>query len=222
VVAATTAPVRAVLFDLDGTFADTAPDMGRAINALLARDGRAQIPLATLRPFVSQGARGMVGIAYDMSPDHAEFPAIRDAFLTEYQHAICVDTEIFDGIDALTSELETRNIKWGIVTNKATRFTAPLVRALGLDARAGCIVSGDTCARAKPHPDPLLHAAQLIDTLPEHCLYVGDDERDIQAAHAAGMRGVIALYGYLGGTDPKTWNADAEVHNARDIIALLD
>jgi N-acetyl-D-muramate 6-phosphate phosphatase len=213
--------VQGVLFDLDGTFADTAPDMGRALNTILTRDGRATIPLTTLRPFVSQGARGMIGVGYGVTPDHAEFSLLRDAFLAEYQRAICIDTEIFDGIDALTAELETRGIKWGIVTNKAMRFTDPLARALGLNERAACIVSGDTCARAKPHPDPLLHAAKLIDVAPTNCLYIGDDERDIQAAHAAGMRGVIALYGYLGGTDPATWQAPIAIAHPRELTAHL-
>ncbi len=214
-------PIRAVLFDLDGTFADTAPDMGRAINAMLKRDGRQPVPLATLRPFVSQGARGMIGIGYGIAPDHADFPVLREAFITEYQAAVCIDSKIFDGINVLVAELEKRNIKWGIVTNKAARMTTPLASALGLDARTNCIVSGDTCARAKPHPDPLLHAAKIINTAPTHCLYVGDDERDIQAAHAAGMRSVVALYGYLGGSDPATWNANFAVNDASDIIALL-
>jgi N-acetyl-D-muramate 6-phosphate phosphatase len=215
------ANVQAVLFDLDGTFADTAPDMGRALNTILARDGRETVPLTTLRPFVSQGARGMIGVGYGITPDHTEFGILRDAFLVEYQRAICIDTEIFDGIDALTAELEARRIKWGIVTNKAMRFTDPLVRALGLHKRAACIVSGDTCARAKPHPDPLLHAAKLIDVAPANCLYIGDDERDIQAAHAAGMRGVVALYGYLGGTDPATWQAPIAITHPSELTAHL-
>ena len=212
---------RAVLFDLDGTFADTAPDMARALNAIRHTRKLAPLPLAELRDYVSQGARGMIGAGFGISPDHADFPELRDAFLDQYERAICIETTLFHGMPQLVGLLEKRDIAWGIVTNKATRFTMPLARALGIDITAGCIVCGDTCARAKPYPDPLLHAAQLIGIAPQDCLYIGDDIRDIQAAHAAGMRSVAALYGYHGGSDPKTWNASAQINSPSEIAALL-
>ena len=212
---------RAVLFDLDGTFADTAPDMARALNTIRATRNLPALPLAALRGYVSQGARGMIGAGFGIAPDHDEFPVLRDAFLDQYERAICIETKLFHGMPQLVGLLEKRNIAWGIVTNKAARFTMPLARALGIDITAACIVCGDTCARAKPHPDPLLHAAGLMGIEPQHCLYIGDDERDIQAAHAAGMRGVAALYGYLGDSDPTTWNASAAINSPAEIAALL-
>lgn len=213
--------MRAVLFDLDGTFADTAPDMARAINAVRRDRALDGVPLAKLRPHVSMGARGMVGAAFGHTPDDAEFPELRDAFLTHYALALCVETTLFHGMPQLTSLLQHRGLKWGIVTNKAMRFTDPLCEALGIDQTAGCIVSGDTCARAKPHPDPLLHAANLLAIAPEHCMYVGDDIRDIQAAHAAGMQSVAACYGYLGGSDPASWNAHHRIENPLALAHLL-
>ncbi len=216
-----TRKVRAVLFDLDGTFADTAPDMARAINAVRRDRNLSPVALATLRPHVSMGARGMVGAGFGHTPDDADFPALRDAFLDHYERAICVESTLFDGVPQLVSMLKNRGVTWGIVTNKAKRFTEPLSKALGFDLTAGCIVSGDTCARAKPHPDSLLHAAKLINIAPEDCIYIGDDLRDIQAAHAAGMQSVAALYGYLGETDPRTWNAHHAISAPLETLALL-
>jgi len=213
--------IKAVLFDLDGTFADTAPDMARAINAVRGHHGMPALALTQLRPHVSNGARGMVAAAFDVKPGEANFTELREAFLIEYERAICVHSTLFDGMLETVTLLEQRNIAWGIVTNKITRHSAPLMRAFGVEMRAACIVSGDTCARAKPYPDPLLHAAKLMQIDPAHCLYIGDDLRDIQAAHAAGMRSVAALYGYLGDSDPQTWNATLSIQTPRDIIALL-
>jgi N-acetyl-D-muramate 6-phosphate phosphatase len=213
--------VRAVLFDLDGTFADTAPDMARAINAVRRDRALEAVPLDRLRPHVSMGARGMVGAAFGYTPDNAEFPELRDAFLAHYALALCVETTLFHGMSQLTSLLQHRGLKWGIVTNKAMRFTDPLCEALGIDQTAGCIVSGDTCARAKPHPDSLLYAAKQLAIAPEHCLYVGDDIRDIQAARAAGMQSAAACYGYLGGSDPAGWNAHYRIHAPLDLAHLL-
>jgi len=211
-----------VLFDLDGTLADTAPDMAHALNRLLRTHARPPVATERVRPFVSQGARGMLRAGFDIGPDDPSFAELREAFLDEYERDICIDTTLFDGVHELLARLEEDGLTWGIVTNKAARFTLPLLKFLDIDRRAACIVCGDTCARAKPHPDPLLHAASHIAIAPEECLYIGDDERDIQAANAAGMRGVVALYGYLGtGTPPAQWKAAAMVEAPLDVITLL-
>ncbi len=216
------ADIRAVLFDLDGTFADTAPDMAGALNALRRQRGLEPVPMPILRPHVSSGARGMLDAGFDLKPTDPEYPALRDAFLVEYSQNLCVDSRWFDGISDVVDDLEQRNIKWGIVTNKATRFTLPLLEALSITPRAACVVCGDTCARAKPHPDPLLHAATQLGLQPSQCVYVGDDERDIVAANAAGMRGIVAMYGYLGAlTPPESWPAAAWVQSPAEITALL-
>lgn len=214
--------MRAVLFDLDGTFADTAPDMRHALNRVLARRNLPALPLESVRPYVSNGARGMVKAGFNLLPEDEGYAPLRDDFLLEYERALCVESRWFDGIHELVTTLEQQDISWGIVTNKATRYTHPLLQALDVTTRAACIVCGDTCARAKPHPDSLLHASQLIGIEPAQCLYVGDDLRDIQAANAAGMRGVVALYGYLGvDPQPLTWPAAAFVDSPAQIVTLL-
>jgi 2-phosphoglycolate phosphatase len=214
--------VRAVLFDLDGTFADTAPDMARALNHVRALQGLAALPMNRVRPHVSRGARGMIEVGFGIEPGDSEFDALRDIFLDYYEQNVCVETRIFPGTMKLVEELERRTIAWGIVTNKATRFTLPLLRLLEIDQRAGCIVCGDTVARAKPHPDPLLHAMESLGIPPPLGLYIGDDERDVQAAHAAGMRAVVALYGYLGvTTQPEDWGASALIDAPGDILLHL-
>lgn len=216
------AKVRAVLFDLDGTFADTAPDMARALNAVRHLRRLGPLPLSILRPHVSSGARGMLEAGFNIKPADPDFQELRDAFHEEYARNLCIDSRWFDGISIVVDELEQRDIVWGIVTNKAARFTLPLLEALAITPRAACVVCGDTCARAKPHPDPLLHAAGLIGIDPVQCLYVGDDLRDIDAANAAGMRGIVAMYGYLGAVAvPHTWPAAAWVQSPTDITALI-
>ncbi len=219
---ALTLPVpRAVLFDFDGTLADTAPDLAFAANLLRKARGLDSLPLSIYRPHVSRGGRGMVFIAFDLTPEDAEFSELRDQFLNRYEERVCVDTRLFEGIDATLDALEARGIAWGIVTNKAKRFTDPIVAQLGLNTRTPCIVSGDTTPHAKPHPAPLLHAAELLGVDAHECWYVGDDERDIVAARAAGMVSIIADYGYLGGTDPATWGADARIGTPAELLALL-
>ena len=216
------AVVRAVLFDLDGTFADTAPDMAGALNRVRARHRLPPLPLDAVRPHVSNGARGMVAAGFNLLPEHEGYVPLRDAFLDEYASALCVESRWFDGMAALVEQLERQQILWGIVTNKAARYALPLMDALDVTGRAACVVCGDTCARAKPHPDPLLHAARLIGIEPAHCLYVGDDRRDIDAANAAGMHGVVALYGYLGvAPEPASWAASAMVETPAQIATLL-
>ena len=214
--------IRAVLFDLDGTFADTAPDMARALNVIRIQRGLPDLPLATIRPHVSRGARGMLDVGFGINLHHESFATLRDAFYDEYRQNICVKSTLFDGMEALVDTLEQRAIVWGIVTNKAARFALPLVQMLGFAERAACIVYGDTTAHTKPHPAPLLHAAHVIGISPSHILYVGDDERDIQAAHAAGMRAVAAAYGYISAdSDPKYWNAEYSISTPAELALLL-
>lgn len=205
-------PLKAVLFDLDGTLADTAPDLAGAINRLLAEHGHSAIALEHTRRHTSSGARGMIGASFGFKPDHHDYPRLRERFLDLYEEALCVETTLFPGMHELLDRIESASLAWGIVTNKAARFTDPLVEALGIAARAGCIVSGDTTPHTKPHPEPLLHAARKLALDPRACVYIGDDLRDIQAARAAGMLAVAARYGYLGDADsPDHWGADTVI-----------
>jgi phosphoglycolate phosphatase len=212
---------RAVLFDLDGTLADTAPDLAAALNRLRAEQGLEPMPLEDVRPFASAGARGLVHVGFDAKPGDAEYDALRESFLEFYREHTCVDTRLFPGIPELLIELARRDIPWGVVTNKATRFTDRIIEALRL--APACVVCGDTTPHLKPHPAPLLHAAGLLALPPAQCLYLGDDLRDIQGARAAGMRAVAVDWGYhhpaSGG--PGTWQADAVISQPQDIIALL-
>jgi phosphoglycolate phosphatase len=191
-------PARGVLFDLDGTLADSAGDLAGALNRLRADRGLAPVPAVAMRPHASAGARGLLGAGLGIAPDHPDYPALRDAFLAYYEQGLAVTTQLFDGVAALLDALEGRGLRWGVVTNKAQRFTGPVVRALGLAERAGVIVSGDTTAHAKPHPAPLLHAAAALGLEPAACVYVGDDLRDVVAGNSAGMATIVADYGYLG------------------------
>ena len=210
--------IAAVLFDLDGTLADTAPDMARTVNLMRERRGLPRVALEQVRPHVSKGARGMIGAAFDMAPEHEAFEALREEFLEIYMGNLCIDTRLFPGMASLLESLEARGIAWGVVTNKFERFAFPVMEGLGLAQRAAVIVGGDTCPRAKPFPDPLIHAAKAIDVDPARTLYVGDDERDIQAARAAGMPVLAAGYGYLGdGPGPEAWNADRVVNTVEEI-----
>jgi len=210
--------IDAMLFDLDGTLADTAPDMARTVNLMLAKRGRAEVPVERVRPYVSRGARGMVCAAFEITPEHPDFQAMREEFLDLYGGNLCVDTRLFPGMAELLDTLEARDIAWGVVTNKFERFARPILEELGLGTRAGVVVGGDTCARPKPYPDPLLFAASALGVAPARTMYVGDDERDVQAARAAGMPVIVAGYGYLGdGPPPSQWKADGIVSNAAEI-----
>ena len=212
---------RAVLFDLDGTLADTAPDLAAALNKLRADQGLEPVPLERLRPFASAGARGLVHIGFGVKPGDDDYAALREAFLEAYRENTCVDTKLFPGVAELLAELARRSIAWGIVTNKATRFTERIVAALGL--APACMVCGDTTPHLKPHTAPMLHAAEQLALAAKDCLYLGDDLRDIQAGRAAGMRTIAVEWGYHhpenGG--PGTWQADAVISRPRDLIALL-
>ena len=214
--------VRAVLFDLDGTLADTAPDLVAAVNKVRTDRGLPPGPYETLRLQASHGARGLIGSAFGVTPDDAAFAALRDAFLANYESALCVQSRLFDGIPALLAALTERGMPWGIVTNKAARLTDPLVERLGLAEGAACVVSGDTTPHSKPHPAPLLYAAERIGIMPGQIVYVGDDLRDIQAGKAAGMATVAAAYGYCGDSlSPAQWQADAVVERAGAIAPLV-
>ena len=214
-------PVQAVLFDLDGTLADTAPDLAAALNRLRADQGLAPLPLADVRPFASAGARGLVHVGFDAKPGDAEYEALRGAFLEYYRDRPCEETRLFPGIPELLAEFARRDIRWGVVTNKATRFTDRIIETLKL--APACVVCGDTTPHLKPHPAPLLHAAGLLSLAPQQCLYLGDDLRDIQGARAAGMRAIAVDWGYhhpaSGG--PGTWQADAVIASPQDVIGLL-
>ena len=213
---------QAVLFDLDGTLADTAPDLAAAVNKMRHERGLDMVPLDDLRPLASAGARGLIGGAFGIGPEHPEYAAMREEFLANYEADLCIETTLFQGIDAVLDELDARGVRWGIVTNKAARLTDPLVALLGLDLRAGCVVSGDTTPHSKPHPAPLLHAARELDLAPERIVYVGDDLRDIQAGFAAGMVTVAAAYGYCGNDIPPTrWHAQHVVQSTAELQKLL-
>jgi N-acetyl-D-muramate 6-phosphate phosphatase len=213
---------QAVLFDLDGTLADTAPDLAAAVNKMRHERGLEMVPLDNLRPLASAGARGLIGGAFGIGPEHHDFASMREEFLANYEADLCIETTLFPGIDALLDELDARGVRWGIVTNKVARLTEPLVALLGLDLRAGCVVSGDTTPHSKPHPAPLLHAARELDQPPERIVYVGDDLRDVQAGFAAGMVTVAAAYGYCGNDiPPNRWHAQHVVDSAAELQRLL-
>jgi len=209
----------AVLFDLDGTLADTAADLSRALNHLRAARGLPELPLEDLRPYASSGARGLIGAGLGILPEHPEFKTLRDAFLKHYAAGICVDTRLFPGMDELLAGIEARGLRWGIVTNKSTSLTQLLVTALGLQSRAACVVCGDTTPHLKPNPASLLHAAKELALAPRDCVYLGDDLRDVQAARAAGMRSVAVEWGY--GSSLRDWQADAVITSPQDLIAQL-
>ena len=214
-------PPQAILFDLDGTLADTAPDLAAAVNRLREERDLAPTPYAELRPFASAGARGLIGAAFGLTPADDGYETLRIAFLANYAAAIAVRSRLFDGVPELLEQLTIRGIAWGIVTNKAARFTDVLVPLIGL-GHAGCIVSGDTTAHPKPHPAPLLEAAQRLSIAASACWYVGDDLRDIAAGKAAGMRTVAAAWGYCGQTEPHAWQADVVLQTPFDLLGEID
>jgi phosphoglycolate phosphatase len=214
--------IEAVLFDLDGTFADTAADLGAALNHVRDLHQLPPLPLEALRPQASHGSAGLLKIGMNVTPDDPVFPNLRESFLNYYTAHICDHTKLFPGMAMLIDELDLRGVSWGIVTNKPHRFTVPLIQALGYDQRVACLVSGDTCEYSKPHPMPLLHASRLIGVIPRHCLYLGDDLRDMEAAQAASMTGIIAAYGYIDPTtDTSVWPAYGNVVTPLALLRFL-
>jgi 2-phosphoglycolate phosphatase len=214
--------IRAVLFDLDGTLVDTAPDLGYALNLQRAAHGLPALSDEVIRPQASHGARGLLGVGFDLHPDDLHFASMREEFLQLYADNICRHSRPFPGILELLGELEQRGLKWGVVTNKPARFTEPLMSILDLAERAACIVSGDTCPQPKPHPAPMLAAAELCGATPAQCLYLGDAERDIEAARAAAMPALVAAWGYLDASDePHTWGAHGQIHHPVETLDYL-
>lgn len=214
--------IDAVLFDLDGTLADTAADLGAVLNRLRSEAGQAPLPAATIRPHVSKGVRGLLGIGFALEPGDDGYAELHQRFLAYYGDSLCVATSLFEGVPGLLASLEAEGIKWGVVTNKTSRYTLPVMAALGLGRRAACIVSGDSSPRPKPAADPLLLASTLAGALPARCLYVGDDLRDMQAARAAGMGAIAAAWGYLGdGLPLDAWGADAIIQSPGELTGLL-
>ena len=214
-------PSRAVLFDFDGTLADTAPDLAAAVNRMCVEQGLEPLPIERLRPFASAGARGLVHAAFGIKPGDGEYAALRETFLEYYAERVCDKTRLFPGIAELLARLRERRIAWGIVTNKATRFTERIVASLKLEP--DCVACGDTTAHLKPHPDPLLYAARQLKLEPGECCYLGDDLRDMQAAQAAGMRPIAVEWGYHhpdnGG--PGTWKAAAVIRHPLELMEHL-
>lgn len=209
-----------VLFDLDGTLADTAPDLAITLNKLLAEKGLPSLPYEHIRSHVSQGGAALIHLAFGDDLDEGTFQDLRVRFLNYYASNICVNTRLFPQMDSVLRHIEDNHMKWGVVTNKQAWLTDPLLQSLGLAQRAACIVSGDTTDKKKPHPKPLLHACKIANTRPERCLYLGDDPRDIEAGNAAGMTTLAVRYGYIHESNqPEQWGADGIID---DITELLD
>jgi 2-phosphoglycolate phosphatase len=213
--------IKAVLFDLDGTLADTAPDLAYALNRMRVSRRLPELPVSATRAYTSMGARGLLGIGLDVTPEHPEYAAMRDEFLAIYADNLCRESRLFPGMAELLDELERRGLRWGIVTNKAERYTHPLLKLLGVDHRAACVIGGDTTGKTKPDPAPLFAATDRMGIAAAHCIYVGDDRRDVQAGRAAGMKTIVAKFGYLHGNDPETWAADAMIDAPGELLQHL-
>lgn len=213
---------KGVFFDLDGTLADTAPDLVAAANLLRIARGLSPLPYEVLRPTASAGARGLIQGAFGYDNQHPQFEELRDEFLSNYEKDICVHSKLFDGMDDLLQELEKEQVLWGIVTNKVERFTHPLLKLMSLHERSAAIVGGDTTPHSKPHPAPILKAAEICNINPAQCLYVGDDLRDIEAGRAAGMKTVAAAYGYCGCDEPvNAWGADYIIEHPSELRSIV-
>ncbi len=215
--------ITAVFFDLDGTFADTAPDLAASLNQLLTEHGRPALPMDIIRPTVSHGGNAMIQLAFNIDESAEEFSSLRQRFLDIYNQRMHSHTKMFPGMDDVLAALESENILWGIITNKPAWLTEPLLQELNMEKRAACIISGDTTNHRKPHPEPMHHACEITNSSPSHSLYVGDAQRDIDAGRAAGMHTLIARYGYIGeGEDPGQWQADGMVTHPHEIITWIE
>ncbi|MCB5184192.1 HAD-IA family hydrolase [Methylobacillus gramineus] len=211
-----------VLFDLDGTLADTAPDLGLALNIQRQRHGLQPLDQALIRPYASHGSKGLLGIGFGLTPADEGFNTMRDEYLALYDEVFATAPTLFDGMDEVLTKIEALGMRWGIVTNKPRRFSQPLVAALKLEQRLACLVCADDAPRPKPYPDPMFMACEQTSTKPEVCIYVGDAERDIQAGIAAGMPTVVALYGYLDAADtPLAWGADYAIKSPLELLPAL-
>lgn len=214
--------IKTVLFDLDGTLIDTAPDMANALNILLQEEGQPALPFDNIRPVVSNGSLALVklGFGNDLEADRLEH--LKQRYLDIYQQHLCEDSKLFDGMDKLLQTIEANNMNWGVVTNKPGWLTDPLMEQLGLFDRASCIVSGDSTKNRKPHPEPMYHACLAAGSKPFECIYVGDHRRDIEAGNNAGMQTVVALFGYINGEDNiDDWGADIKIQHPEEVIAYL-
>ena len=214
--------IKAVLFDLDGTLADTAPDLTYALNRVRAARGLPPLPLAATRPVASQGARGLIGAGFGVHPGDPGYDALRDEFLAVYAENLCRETRLFAGIPELLDRLEAHALPWGVVTNKAERFTFPLLDLLKVRSRSACVIGGDTTGKIKPQPEPLLAASRSLGLAPGACVYLGDDQRDVEAGRAACMKTAVAMWGYLNGQAPETWNADFAIQQPLELLRFLD
>ncbi len=214
--------IKAILFDFDGTLADTAPDLGHALNRQRIARGLPELPIAQIRSQASAGSRGLLGLGFNIKPGDSDYESMRDEFLDFYTQRLCHDTCLFPGVDELLNQLETRNLPWGIVTNKPARFAYPLIQMLGLAQRVACVICGDETANTKPHPEPLLTASNKMAIAPANCIYLGDDIRDVQASLAADMQPIVARYGYLGNDQPpETWGARYLIDHPKELLTYL-
>tara|TARA_R110002049_G_scaffold176515_3_gene343705 strand:+ start:437 stop:1117 length:681 start_codon:yes stop_codon:yes gene_type:complete len=215
-------PFSAILFDLDGTLVDTAPDLAFALNTLLKQEGLDTLAYEVIRPVASNGSPGLLFLGFGISPDHEDYPSLQQRFIKLYQDNITRETTLFDGMEDVLFALEKAKMSWGIVTNKPAFLTEPLLDQLNLTHRAACIVSADTTPFSKPHPAPMFHACEIIKHQPEQCLYIGDAARDIEAGKNANMQTIAALYGYIANDDnPNNWQADSSINHPRDILQWL-
>ncbi len=213
--------IKTVLFDLDGTLADTAPDLGYAVNCMREARGLPPLPASVTRPITSLGARGLLNAGFGVGPDHPDYGAMREEFLRLYESNICRDTRLFPGIPELLEALAQRRSRWGIVTNKAERLARLLIGKLAMASPPACIIGGDSTPHLKPHPASLLAACEILRESPGACIYVGDDLRDIEAGRAAGMPTAAAGWGYLNGGRPERWNADWMLQEPQDLLRFL-